>query len=267
MAAGTGYDSDIVLSPDGRIFQVEYAMKAVERSSTVIGLLCSDGVVLAAERQIVSKLHEEDSLCARRIYNIDTHIGCAVAGLLTDSRHLIDLARNEAINYREQWGSPIPVGVLVKRISSYMFQYTLSGHYRPFGCSIIIAGVDLDTKKFELWMADPSGVCWRYKGISMGKTKQAAKTELEKIDPKLGELTVEQGIKEATKVIHAVRDDNSTNKTFLIDISKVGGFKSNSPDKHKFVDTTIKEQAEIWAKAALNSDSEDDDEEDEDEEM
>ena len=184
--SGSGYDSHIVLSPEGRIFQIEYAMKAIDFSSTVLGILCQDGVVFAAERQIASKMHEPNSLASRRIFNLDTHIGCAVAGLLTDSRALVDFARNECTNFRESWDKPIPVEALVKRIANYMFQYTIYGGARPFGCSIIVGGTNPDSGKHELWCAEPSGICWRYKGISIGKTKQAAKTELEKIDPKLG---------------------------------------------------------------------------------
>jgi len=257
-SVGTGYDSDIVLSPDGRIFQVEYAGKAVEHSTTVIGMLCNDGVVLAAERQVQSKLYEADSLSARRIYNIDTHIGCAVAGLLTDARSLIDIARNEATNYREQWQKPIPVDVLVKRVSNYMFQYTLNGYYRPFGCAIIVAGTNSDTGKSELWMADPSGVCWRYKAIAVGKTRQAAKTELEKVD--LGAVSCAQGIKELTKVVHAVRDENQAHKQFMIDVSHVG---PSTNGRHCFVSENQKTEAESWAQNELNSDSEDDDDDDE----
>ena len=125
-------------------------MKAVEHSTTVIGMLCEDGVVLAAERQVQSKLYENDSLSSRRIYHIDSHIGCAVAGLLTDARSLIDVARAEATNYREQWNKPIPVEVLVKRFCRYMFQHTLNGYYRPFGCAVIVGGTDPDTGSWDL---------------------------------------------------------------------------------------------------------------------
>jgi len=255
--SGSGYDSDIVLSPDGRIFQVEYAMKAVEHSTTVIGMLCEDGVVLAAERQVTSKLYESDSMSARRIYNIDTHIGCAVAGLITDARSLIDIARNEATSYREQWQKPIPVEILVKRMCRYMFQYTLNGMYRPFGCAIIVGGTNPDSGKHELWMADPSGVCWRYRGVAIGKTRQAAKTEMEKVS--LGEISCEQAVKECAKVIHAVRDENQSHKTFVLDISTVG---TKTAGRHKFVTEDDKKAAESWAENELNSDSEDEDDDD-----
>lgn len=260
--SGSGYDAHIVLSPEGRIFQVEYAMKAIEFSTTVLGILCKDGVVLAAERQVASKLHEPDSLATRRIFNIDTHIGCAVAGLLTDSRALVEHARNECTQYREQWDSPIPVDVLVKRLSDYMYQHTIYGGARPFGCSIIIAGQNPNSGKYELWKTEPSGVCWRYKGISIGKTNQAAKTELEKIDPKLGELEVSQGVKEAVKVIQAVRDENNTSRTYSIDLSYIGG---DHGSRHQFASKSLKSECEEWAKNALED--EDDDDEDDDDEM
>lgn len=253
-SVGSGYDSDIVLSPDGRIFQVEYAMKAVEHSTTVIGMLCEDGVVLAAERQVQSKLYENNSLSSRRIYHIDSHIGCAVAGLLTDARSLIDIARSEATSYREQLNKPIPVEILVKRFCRYMFQHTLTVFSRPFGCAVIVGGTNPDTGKHELWMADPSGVCWRYKGVAIGKTQQAAKTEMEKI--KLGSIKCEQAIKECMKVVHSVRDENQAHKEFMVDVSCVG---QPNNGKHEFVSEEVKLSAEQWAKTELDSDSEEDD--------
>lgn len=260
--SGSGYDSHIVLSPEGRIFQIEYAMKAIDFSSTVLGILCKDGVVLAAERQVASKLHEPNSHAARRVFNVDTHIGCAVAGLLTDARALVDFARNECASFRESWDTPIPVEALVKRIANYVFQHTIYGGARPFGCSIIIGGQNVDKGNHELWMVEPSGICYRYKGVSVGKTRQAAKTELEKIDPKLGELTVDQAIKEAAKVVHAVRDDSNTSRSYVIDLSSVGGANGA---KHKYVSEEVKKAAEDWAKSALDSDDDDDDEDDDDE--
>ena len=79
-----------------------------------------------------------------------------------------------------------------------MFQYTLNGMYRPFGCAIIVGGTNPDSGKHELWMADPSGVCWRYRGVAIGKTRQAAKTEMEKVS--LGDISCEQAVKECAKV-------------------------------------------------------------------
>merc|ERR1712066_853346 len=213
---------------------------------------------MAVERQVASKLHEPDALSQRRIYSIDRHIGIAVAGVHADARHLVEHARGEAESYRESWQKPMPVHLLVKRLSFYAFQYPLNGFYRPFGCSVLISGQN-DQGKFELWMVEPSGVSYRYKAISIGKTRQAAKTELEKLD--FDQINLEQAVKNAAKVIHGVRDENaSANKDFIIDMSVIG---TPTGGMHQFVSTQVKKEAEDWAKNELDSDSE----EDEDEEM
>lgn len=112
-----------------------------------------------------------------------------------------------------------------------------------------------DYGKFELWMIEPSGVCYRYKAISIGKTKQTAKTELEKLD--FPNLSLEDAVKNAAKTILRVRDENtSANKEFCIDMSIIG----NATDgKHQFVTKQVKADAEAWAQKELESDSEDDD--------
>lgn len=107
---GTGYDlSASTFSPDGRVFQVEYAMKAVENSSTAIGIRCKDGVVFGVEKLVLSKLYEEGS--NKRLFNVDRHVGMAVAGLLADARSLADIAREEASNFRSNFGYNIPLKV------------------------------------------------------------------------------------------------------------------------------------------------------------
>ncbi|GIL76213.1 hypothetical protein Vretifemale_5708 [Volvox reticuliferus] len=105
---GTGYDlSATTYSPDGKVFQTEYAQKAVDNSSTVLGLRCKDGVVLACEKLVLSKLLVEGS--NRRIHNIDRHVGVAVAGLAPDGRMVANRAWDEAASYKHVYGEPIPV--------------------------------------------------------------------------------------------------------------------------------------------------------------
>merc|ERR1712221_6329 len=119
---GTGYDlSASQFSPDGRVFQVEYAQKAVENSGTSIALKGKDGVVFAVEKLVTSKLYENGA--NRRIFSVDTHIGMAVAGLLADSRQIFETARKEASNYRSEYGNNIPVKYLADRVA--MYKHTL----------------------------------------------------------------------------------------------------------------------------------------------
>ncbi|KAJ1500203.1 hypothetical protein HMI55_003999 [Coelomomyces lativittatus] len=152
---GTGYDlSSSTYSPDGRIFQVEYATKAVDNSSTAIGLRCKDGVVLAIEKLIQSKLLVPQS--GKRIQSVDFHIGLATAGLQADGRHLVLRARDEAKKWRDQCKEPISGKILGDRLSMYVQAYTLYSSVRPFGASVILGSYDRASGP-SLYMIDPSG--------------------------------------------------------------------------------------------------------------
>lgn len=175
---GTGYDlSSTTFSPDGRVFQIEYAGKAVENSGTVVGMRCTDGVVLAVEKTIVSKMLVGGTL--RRSHIVDRHACVAVCGLISDGRVIVNQAREECERYREFYGRPMPGRVLADRLSQFVHLYTLHWHVRPFGCAIVL-GVQGDDGG-ELYLLEPSGVCYRYYGCAFGKGKQAARTELEKL--------------------------------------------------------------------------------------
>ena len=247
---GTGYDlSAAQFSPDGRVFQVEYAQKAVENSSTAIGIKCKNGVVLAVEKLVTSKLHMPDS--NQRIFNIDKHVGMAVAGLLTDAREIVEIARNEASNYRLQYSSPIPPKYLAERVAMYMHAYTLYSSVRPFGASVLIASYFED--KPQLFMIDPSGVPLGYNGCAIGKAKQAAKTEIEKL--KFDEIYCTDACKEAAKIVYIVHDEVK-DKAFQLQMSWVG---FDSFGIHSQIPKNLLTEAETYAKQSLEeSDSEED---------
>jgi len=175
---GTGYDvSAMTYSPDGKVFQVEYAMKAVENSGTAIGLKVKDGIVFAVEKIIPSKMLEQWS--NKRINTIDQHVGFSFAGLLADGRQLLNRAVSEAESYKQFYNSPIPIKVLADRLSLFVQMYTLYGSVRPFGCSVMLGGKDLHGP--QLFMIEPSGVSYGYYGCAIGKAKASAKTEIEKL--------------------------------------------------------------------------------------
>merc|ERR1712070_180094 len=134
---GTGYDlSTTTFSPDGRVFQVEYAGKAVDNSGTVIGLKCKDGVVFAVEKMVKSKMLVPGS--NRRIATVAGHVGMACAGFPADARQLVNRARSECESYSTQYGMDIPGNVLNERLSSFMHLYTVYWTVRPFGCSALM---------------------------------------------------------------------------------------------------------------------------------
>lgn len=249
---GTGYDlSASQFSPDGRVFQVEYAHKAVENSGTAVGLRCKDGVVFAVEKIVTSKLYEPGA--NKRIFTVDTHAGIACAGLLADARAIVDVARIEASNYRSEYGMPIPGKMLAERVSTYLHAYTLYSAVRPYGCSVMISAHDKDGP--QLFLVDPSGQCNGYFGCAIGKAKQNAKTEIEKL--KLSELSVNDLIKEAAKIIYIVHDEVK-DRHFELELSWVC---EASGWRHQRVPQAVFQEAERHAKAALEEDSSEDEEE------
>lgn len=196
---GSGYDlSPGTYSPDGRVFQTEYAQKAVDNGGTMIGIKCRDGVVLGLEKLVPSKLLVEGS--NKRIYHIDKHVGAAVVGLGPDGRQMVNAAVAEASNYRNSLGGAIPGNVLADRLASYVHLFNLYWSTRPFGAAVLFAVYDVDGP--ALYLVEPNGVSQRYFGTAVGKGRQAAKTEVEKL--KLGEMTCREALLEIAKILHKV---------------------------------------------------------------
>jgi 20S proteasome subunit alpha 7 len=249
-AIGTGYDlSASQFSPDGRVFQVEYAHKAVDNSGTVVALRGKDGVVMAVEKLVTSKLYEPGT--NKRLFTVDRHVGVAVAGLLADAKAVVERSKDEASNYRSEYGSSIPLKYLKDRVALYMHAYTMYSALRPFGSSLLLASYDpLDGP--QLYCLEPSGLNYGYFGTAIGKAKQAAKTEIEKL--KLKDMTCKELIKEAAKIIYQVHDEIK-DKAFELELSWVGEFTNG---RHEPVPRAVFEEAEKFAKEALRADSDSD---------
>jgi len=164
------YDRAItVFSPDGRLFQVEYAREAVKRGTTTVGLKFKDGVVLIVDKRIASRLMEPKSI--EKIFKIDGHIGCATSGLVADARILVDQARVIAQINKITYDEEMSVEELVKRICDYKQNYTQYGGVRPFGTALLVAGVDEQGE--HLFETDPSGALVSYKAGSIGAGRNA----------------------------------------------------------------------------------------------
>jgi len=238
---GTGYDlSATTYSPDGRVFQVEYAGKAVDNSGTAIGIRCKDGIVLGVEKLIVSKMLVEGT--NRRISTVDRHAGVAVAGLMADSRQLVERGRYEARSYRQTYNDDIPPKVLSDRLSGFVQMYTLYASVRPFGCSVLLGAYD--KKGPQLFMIEPSGVSYGYFACAIGKGRQAAKTELEKL--KLQEITCRDAINEIARILYSVHDDVK-DKQFELELSWVC---DESKKVHQLVPKNLRDEAERLGKEA-----------------
>ncbi len=167
-AAPGAYDRAItVFSPDGRLFQVEYAMELVNRGATILGIRCSEGVVLGAE-ETVEPL--EDAEYSWKIFKVDEHVGAAIVGLSSDARILIDQARVYAQSNRLTYDEPIDVEVVTKRICDIKQLYTQHAGVRPFGVSMIFGGVDKAGNR--LLGTHPSGTYRGYKATALGAGRE-----------------------------------------------------------------------------------------------
>ncbi|MEM2129537.1 MAG: archaeal proteasome endopeptidase complex subunit alpha [Candidatus Bathyarchaeia archaeon] len=169
------YDRAItVFSPDGRLFQVEYALAAVDRGPTIVGISCSEGVVIGAEEKIESKL--QDPNFSQKIYAVDEHLGAAVVGISSDARILIDESRVYSQSNRLMYDEPIDVEMVTKRIGDLMQIYTQHAGVRPFGVSIIFGGVDKTGAR--LFATDPIGSYRSYKALAIGIGRETAENIL-----------------------------------------------------------------------------------------
>jgi len=169
------YDQIITMfSPDGRLLQVEYAVEAVKRGTTVLGISCSDGVVLGAEEHVQTELHDPNF--GWKIHEVDEHLGAAVVGLASDTRILIDQARLYAQINRLTYDEPIDMEVLTKHIGDIEQLYTQHAGVRPFGVSIIFGGVDKTGNR--LFATDPSGSCRAYRAVALGLGREVAEAIL-----------------------------------------------------------------------------------------
>ncbi len=168
-----GYDrASVVFSPEGRMYQVEYARKAVEKATTVVGVTFSNGAVLAATKSI-QKLIVPESV--EKISKIDDHIGVASCGILADSRILVDYARIRCQVNKITFGEPIEINALVKDISDRKQRFTQMGGIRPFGVSLLIAGIDGGPHLYE---TDPSGTLREWKAQAIGRGMKDARKVL-----------------------------------------------------------------------------------------
>ncbi len=147
--------------------------------SSVIGIHCIDGVVLACEKPIFSKLLKPEA--NKRILPLDNYSCLGVSGIIPDGRALANSGRDECRQYLEFYGSHIPGQEIAQRIANRIHKTTIYWQERPFGCASIISTFD-KFDKYGLYTVGPSGVLSKRHACCVGRHKQSAKTELEKID-------------------------------------------------------------------------------------
>merc|ERR1711871_1839048 len=217
------YDSrTTIFSPEGRLYQVEYAMEAISHAGAAIGILGTDGVVLAAEKKVTSKLLEQDSgQTSEKMYMVDEHIACAVAGLRSDANILINNARLTAQRHLFKYDEPMPVEQLIQQICDLKQGYTQFGGMRPFGVSFLFAGYDKHFG-YQLYQSDPSGNYGGWKATAIGANHSSAQSIL-KQDYK-EDLNLDGALQLAIKVLSKTMDSTqlTPDKLELATLSDAG---------------------------------------------
>ena len=248
-----GYDRAItVFSPDGRLFQVEYAREAVKRGTTSLGLKSKDGVVLIVDKRTVSRLVEAKSI--EKIFQIDNHIGAATSGLVADARALIERARIESQINKITYNEPILVGGLAKKICDMKQMYTQNGGVRPFGSALIIGGVN--GNEARLFETDPSGALIEYKATAIGSGVQAAVDVFEECYEE--DLSLEDAINLGLDALYEATEGKTTEQSVEIAVIEVA-----TQAYRKLSDEEVSE----YVKALLERKEEDEEEEEEEEDI
>ena len=197
-----GYDRAITMfSPDGRLLQVEYAKTTVRQGSTAIGIRCKDGVLLVADKRIVDELIVVNTI--EKTFKVDEHIAVAAAGILSDARVLVERAQLTAQQHKVTYDHPVDTLAVVKDICNLKQVTTQSGGYRPFGVSLLVAGVD-DTG-VRLFETDPTGIFFEYKASVIGEGEVVVDEMLHK--EYKDNMTVKDGLKLAIKALNKALEE------------------------------------------------------------
>jgi len=214
--SSSAYDRAItVFSPDGRLFQVEYAREAVKRGTTALGIVYGSGVLLGTDKNITTRLLKSESI--EKIFQIDDHLAAATSGLVADARRLIDFAREEAQSEKFIYNEPLDVETLTRRVCDLKQSYTQWGGVRPFGTALLIIGVD--ESGGHLFETDPSGALNEWGAAAIGGGKKESETVFEKDYRE--DMNFDEAIILALKALKQVGDKRISKET--VDICYIDG--------------------------------------------
>ena len=201
MMASRGYDmTPTMYSPDGRIYQVEYAIETVKRGTLAIGIQAKDGVVIAVEEKTRDLQVAEST---QKIFQVDDHIGVAAAGYIPDARVQVDSARFFAQSNKLTYDESVEVETVAKHLADQSHQFTQYSGVRPFGVALIIAGVD--RKGTRIFVTDPSGTYVPYAAVAIGGNSDEVTDYLEKNYK--GEMSMDDAITMAITAINLKSDE------------------------------------------------------------
>ena len=196
------YDRSLTMfSPEGRLFQVEYALEAVKRGTLCIGLKSKHGAAIITRKKFTPLM---DPSTIQKLFKMDEHIGFAIAGLHADSRILVDYARVQCQIHRLTYDEPVRVATITRRLADIKQAYTQHGGVRPFGSSLLIVGVDPDGVP-RVMTTSPSGTFWAWEGTTMGQNADEARDKLAKELKQ--EMSVTEIVKLGLKILKETSDE------------------------------------------------------------
>ena len=195
-----GYDRTATMfSPEGTILQVEYAQKTVRLGSASVGMVCADGVFILADKRVKDKLIIQSS--ANKVYEIDSHVVAGAAGIVSDARVLIERAQLLAQQHRITYDSPIEPELVIKELANLKQQFTQYGGARPFGVSLMVAGIR--GKKPELYTSDITGNYFSYHANAIGENDEKIREKLREAHKP--ELNIKKGVKLALDIFKEIQ--------------------------------------------------------------
>ncbi len=214
-----------MFSPDGRLFQVDYARENVRKGATALGIVAEGGVALVAHKNIVEPLAVSSTV--QKIFRVDSFIGVAYSGMISDGMHLIAQLRSKAQTHRMVYNETESVEMLTKEISEEMQVATQYGGIRPYAISLLIAGIDSGPKLFEI---DPSAAYLGYKADAIGAGKKTAEDMLVKSYKE--NMPIEDAIGLGVSIIKKVQEGRLTeNNVDISTITKSAGFIPFTPEQ------------------------------------
>ncbi len=231
-----------LFSPDGRIYQVEYAREAVSRGAPSVGLRTTGGVILAAQSRAGSPLMESESI--EKLHKLDGHVGAASAGHVADARQLVDFARRQAQVNQLRFGEPIDVEALTKYLTDHIQENTQRGGTRPYGAALLVGGVENGTPR--LFAADPSGTPNEWKATVIGGSGADIQEFLE--DEWTDEIDLQAGLELAARGLRVANDELGPSEVSISTITADDGYKA----------LTVEEIKDIFAEADIELGDEDD---------